>query len=449
MMARSGSPILPHMKILFIASYYPPYAPMAGTRIGKLTGYFHQHGHEVRVLGAANPALPPLLKPGVPDGQITYVDVDMRPGLLSRALRRLRGGGTPGEQSAGERPAGEAADAPAVHAPGLMHRLKETYREFATIPDTYTSWREPAIQAGMRLIGESKPDLLYASLPLHTGFLVAAELARRSGVPLVVEYRDLWVDHPYYSAPALRRLLERRMEKRAARTVAAYVTVTEGWRDFLQTERGRPTELILNGYDPNDFRAGPGPRFAPDDTLSIFYAGALYGEKRDPTPLFEALRRLGSQARSFRVLFHTDATEQIRARIAAFGLEDVVEAKGPVPQGEILAKEQTADILLLLRWDHPSEETVLAGKLFEYIGAGRPILSVGLETGEAARLIEDNGFGVVSKDPERIAGQLREWLAQHRAGGVPGLDRERAALFSRDRQFEKLERFLLNVVSPR
>lgn len=428
------------MNILFIASYYPPYAPMAGTRIGKLTGYFHDKGHEVRVLSAANPAMPPLLRPGIPEERITYVGLDLAPGLLTRAVRRLRrppaapaagGGGGGGEAAPAER-----------RAPGVIDRLRAIYRQAATIPDGYNGWQRPAVEAGMRLIAQARPDLLYASLPLHSGFLVAAELARRSGVPLVVEYRDLWVDHPYYSAPTWRRLIERRMERRAARQVRGYVTVTEGWRSFLESERRRPTALVLNGFDPADFEGRRAEPLAPEGILSLFYAGALYGEKRDPSPLFEALRRMGDEARAIRVLFHTDQVDDLTARVAAFGLDGIVEVRGPVPQAEVLAKEKAADVLLLLRWDHPSEETVLAGKLFEYIGAGRPILSVGLETGEAARLIEDNGFGLVSKDPDRIAAQLRLWLAQRREGSIPALDPARAARFSRDRQFEALEGFL-------
>jgi glycosyltransferase involved in cell wall biosynthesis len=435
------------MYILFIASYYPPYAPMAGTRIGKLTGYFHRKGHEVRVLGAANPAMPPLLRPGIPEERITYVGLDQAPGLLSGAAHRLRR--RHDVSDSGEATEGGKAGTAEPRAPGLLDRLRATYRQAATIPDGYNVWRRPAVEAGLRLIEEARPDLLYASLPQHSGFLVGADLARRTGVPLVVEYRDLWVDHPYYSAPAWRRLIETRMERRAARQVAAYVTVTEGWRDFLEGDRHRPTALVLNGFDPDDFTGEPAAPLAPEGTLSLFYAGALYGEKRDPSPLFEALRRMGDEARAIRVLFHTDATDSLEARVKTFGLEGIIEVCGPVPQAEVLAKEKAADVLLLLRWDHPSEETVLAGKLFEYIGAGRPILSVGLETGEAARLIEDNGFGLVSKDPDRIAAQLRLWLAQRRAGGVAALDPARASRFSRDRQFEALEGFLDGLLPAR
>ena len=66
-----------------------------------------------------------------------------------------------------------------------------------------------------------------------------------------------------------------------------------------------------------------------------------------------------------------------------------------------------ADVLLLLTWDNHLERGVLTGKLFEYIGASKPILSIGAINDDASRLITSNNFGVASNNPEVIYSFLK------------------------------------------
>jgi hypothetical protein len=65
--------------------------------------------------------------------------------------------------------------------------------------------------------------------------------------------------------------------------------------------------------------------------------------------------------------------------------------------------EASADILLLLNWNNPREKGVLTGKLFEYIAAERPILSMGLIDNEASKVIKKEGFGLSSNSEKEVA----------------------------------------------
>ena len=136
-------------------------------------------------------------------------------------------------------------------------------------------------------------------------------------------------------------------------------------------------------------------------------------------------------------------SSELERLVASYGVGQSVRVHAGVPQSEMLDLEAAVDALLLLRWDDPGEESVIAGKVFEYIGAGRPILSVGSVKGEVATIIRDNGFGVVTKDPAEIAETLRSWLAiKRREGRLPGLDAEPRLKFDRVIQFAKVEGFL-------
>jgi hypothetical protein len=116
-------------------------------------------------------------------------------------------------------------------------------------------------------------------------------------------------------------------------------------------------------------------------------------------------------------------------------LDDVVTQHGKVSHAESLRIQANADVLLLLLWNDPGEKGVLSGKVFEYIGAARPILMTGLEASAAGDLIRDNRLGVVSNDPSVIADALLGWVREKvDKGGVEGPDLSETSRFTRDGQ---------------
>ena len=103
-----------------------------------------------------------------------------------------------------------------------------------------------------------------------------------------------------------------------------------------------------------------------------------------------------------------------------------------------MAAQVDADVLLHLQWDDPKEAGTIGGKLFEYLGARRPVLCLGYEYGSVAQIVGERGAGIVANDPDIIARQLRRWLTEKRTGGVPALPDAAAAGLTRAEQFDKL-----------
>ncbi len=108
----------------------------------------------------------------------------------------------------------------------------------------------------------------------------------------------------------------------------------------------------------------------------------------------------------------------------------------------MLARQSEADILLLLQRDHSSDEGNVPAKVFEYLGALRPILLLGYEKGVLAGMIRERDAGLISNDPAIIAAQLEAWIAQLPAGGVPALPETARAGLSRAEQFAVYQAFL-------
>ncbi len=128
---------------------------------------------------------------------------------------------------------------------------------------------------------------------------------------------------------------------------------------------------------------------------------------------------------------------------ASWAVADRVVVHPHVPRAQAAAIQQRADVLLLMQWNDPREQGNLPGKLFEYLGARRPILGLGLEDGVPARIIRERAAGCFSNDPAQIAAQLAAWLdTKRRLGHLPPLPPEAAAGFTRAEQFATLERLL-------
>jgi hypothetical protein len=108
-----------------------------------------------------------------------------------------------------------------------------------------------------------------------------------------------------------------------------------------------------------------------------------------------------------------------------------------------MALQHAADVLLFLDWTDMQAEGVLTGKLFEYLGTGRPILSLGRrKDSEAAHLIAEAGCGVTLTADDEIENFLMRLLSSDRPPSVGSAARD---LFSRERQ----ARLLLEALTER
>lgn len=436
------------MRLLVLSWYFPPANTMGALRTGKLVKYLLGAGHDVRVVCARDLPFAQTLPLEAPAERVTYThwtDVNAPPKAVARWLHRLRGrGGPAGGDAPSPAPSPGAAAAPRRR--GLLNRLRAAYTDLLDRPDAYVGWY-PFARLGMAAALKGwRPDVVFATAPPFTVLLAASHIARRRGIPWVAEYRDRWYEDPYYPYPPARRERERRWEDRLLAGASGIVTVSEPWAEDYRARWGKPVEVVLNGFDPDDFPFEAERPRGEAGLLRIVYTGIIYAGRRDPTPLFEAIRLLGDEARHVRVEFYGPKPDTIEPLIARAGVGEHVVLKDPVPYRDALSLQRAADILLLLQWNDASEAGNCPGKLFEYIGARRPVLALGLEGGVPDTILDARGAGAVINDPARIAERLRQWIAEKReTGEIPDTPPEARAGLSRPEQYARLERFLLGI----
>lgn len=426
------------MRILLISYFFPPYNTIGAVRCSKTAKYLTKFGHEVRVITAKDQLWQPTLPLEIPPNQVintSWLNINYP---VEIAL-----GGRTQVAAKGYSPKGSLR--------GILKQMGWLYRTLLNFPDAYIGWFPYALSAASRLLEQWKPDAIYASALPFTAFLVADSLSRQYGIPWVAELRDLWVDNHYYkhyyNYPSWRQRIEEQLERRILSSATGLVTVSEPLASTLKAKYGKPTVVIFNGFDPGDY---PSPSVIPsrDNFIKIVYTGTIYEDRRDPYVLFQALQKLETLAEKVRVAFYGRYLGGISELSKQYGVEHLVEINEMVSYEESLRLQSEADILLLLLWNDPKERGVYTGKLFEYIGARRPILAIGYPDSVAAELIRDRHAGVVLNNPVHIAEQLQQWLAQKQQTGViPSLPEEVRIGLSREEQTKLLENFLIEILS--
>jgi glycosyltransferase involved in cell wall biosynthesis len=243
--------------------------------------------------------------------------------------------------------------------------------------------------------------------------------------------------------------LEQRLEHKVISTATGLVTVSKPLADTLKRKFGKPTEVILNGFDAVDYPILP-EMHGRDDTLRIVYTGMIYVDRQSPAPLFDALQQMGEKAEKVRVVFYGDSRKLVQELASSFGVLHLVENNESVPHRDALIAQSEADILLHLLWNDPTQPGVYNAKVFEYLGARRPILAVGYKGNVTAQLIQERGAGVALDDPVAIASQLEQWIGQKQlTGKIPALDPSLSTGLSREEQTKKLETFLRQCLDKR
>lgn len=292
--------------------------------------------------------------------------------------------------------------------------------EIFNYPDSSKGWKPFAVRAGSELIQKEDIDAIISSSSPVTSHLIAKELKIKHEIPWVADLRDLWSqNHNYYYGP-LRRLADRRLELKTLQVADALVTVSEPWSEKLRAlHKGKTTYVITNGFDPEEMDK---VQFGLTSKFTITYTGSVYSGKQDPSKLFAALQALISDGtmkpNEIEVRFYGFKENWLAIKIEEYGLSAIAKQYGTVPRQISFEKQRESQVLLLLDWNDPREKGCYPLKLFEYLGAKRPIIAVGGSGDNVVReLINETNAGMGSSEIEEIKGIVKNLYLEYKHKG--------------------------------
>ena len=99
----------------------------------------------------------------------------------------------------------------------------------------------------------------------------------------------------------------------------------------------------------------------------------------------------------------------LSSAVQRLGLGDVVELHSGISHEEALARQRESQQLLLICWSNLTDAPAftIPAKLFEYLAARRPILSIGQEGGGVAEILRTTGAGQHVDSPDSLRSFLK------------------------------------------
>lgn len=299
----------------------------------------------------------------------------------------------------------------------LSRGYRNYIRKMISIPDTCNFWVPFGILTGLHAVRKEKVDVIFSTSPPASAHLVAYVLSKITGLPLVVDLRDLWTQNESYELkdlPRAGRRFDRYLEKAVFRRARAIITTTDTFGDMVRESNPfvnrAAIRTITNGLDPDDFAGIKFPK-AKNYRFTILHLGSLYGY-RDPGFFLGAVRRWlerNPEVRDKASINFIGNTPGFEKLVEAERLTDVVSFVRHIPHGEVLQKLWEADLLLLILGFNDSVRGVIPAKLFEYVSTGQPILGL-VPKGEAERIINrcQNGKAITNPDAEEMCSFLND-----------------------------------------
>lgn len=273
-----------------------------------------------------------------------------------------------------------------------------SYRLFPQIDGGFKNALTDARYA-IQLLAKDPPDIVLASGPPFHVFLAAYFVAKRFGVPLVLDYRDEWTECPFdfVSKGNQDRFWERRCL--AAATAVLFTTQSHLEHQLAQFAelKKEKAHLIPNGWESDDFLINDNQndiqKSANNGILNLAHIGNLASHTL-PDDFLKALAELLTNEPEWQkriiVNFIGRRSPAATSVLDSFPYRDNLKLINHVGKREANRLMQEADVLLLIA--APELERYLPGKLFDYVAAHRPILIFG-SPGESSRVLEKIGVG--------------------------------------------------------
>lgn len=419
-------------KVLIITYYWPPSGGSGVQRWLQMSKYLPENGWQPVVYTAENAEYPvedlSLEKDVAPETVVIRQPVREPYNLYKRFI---------GIKKESRIKAGFLSD---TKKPSLKENVARWIRGNFFIPDARCGWIKPSVKYLTKYLSDNHIDVVVSTGPPHSMHLIALELHEKTGIPWVADFRDPWTEIDFYDDLKLTRRADckhHRLEQQVLTKADRVVSVGWGMASSFEKIRGKAVDIIPNGYD-SEGKKFP-QRYALTEKFTITHIGIITPSRNMET-LWRALSDLTETDKSFseklsiRLIGSVD--NSVRTSLKRFNLLPFTTLIKDMPHDDVIAEQCSSRVLLLLINRTLHSRNILTGKLYEYLYAGRPIMAIGPEDGDAARVINDCNAGVVADydNLEKIKSEIMKLFMMYKENKPFVTDRVSIERYSRKNQ---------------
>jgi glycosyltransferase involved in cell wall biosynthesis len=421
-------------KVLVIAYYFPPMGLSGVQRTLKFTKYLKNYNWDVTVLTT---------------GATGYFAHDFS------MLKEAEESGVKIIRTAGKDINSLLAKKGTIKMPSeIIRKLYSRISSMLFIPDNKISWSKMALKKGREILREEKFDVIFVSGPPFSSFETGRKLKREFGIPLVTDYRDLWVGNQFmlYQTP-IHKMIHKKFEYRCLKAADKIITINRRLKEeiiknykFLSFE---DVYIIPHGFDPADFDK-PIVSHKTNDKLWIAYSGLFY-EFITPKYFLKAFKKLSVErpdiAQNIELHFIGLLRNENRKLIKKLDLQEYVKEYGYIDHNQTIIKIMSSDVLWLMIGRGKNTDTVSGSKLYEYFGTRKPVIA-SVPEGSARIAAEEYKASFITEpeDIEAIKNTLIKIYELYRKKELPLPDEDFILRHRRDFLTEQLSKQFLFLV---
>ncbi len=433
-------------RVLIITYYWPPSGGSGVQRWLKMSKYLPENGWQP-VIYTAKDAEYPVEDPSLEQDVAPEAEVIRRPIVEPYNFYKKFLGMKKGEKvKAGFINEGAKKS-------GWKENLSVWLRGNLFIPDARCWWVKPSVRFLKRYLKEHPVDAMISTGPPHSMHLIAKALHKKFNIPWVADFRDPWTDIDFYKDLKLTRCADKKHHRLEYQVLTeATKVVTVGWdcAKGLESHGAKDVEVITNGYD--DFGKiclntdeNPSLRDHKSLPFTMSHIGII-SENRNPEMFWQAISELVDKNLKIRLIGQVD--NSVVESIKHNDIEKYVEIIPYIPHNQVIEEQANSDVLLLFVNNTPNAKGILTGKIFEYMASGRPILCIGPEDGDSARILNETQTGITVdfNDKEKMKSIILEFLAKYQENQLITKRNETVGKYSRRNLTKEFVKILNGII---
>ncbi len=422
------------LKVLVIAYYFPPMGLSGVQRTLKFVKYLKNYNWEPTVITTGN---------------VAYFahDKSLQQELEDSQVKVIRVGG--------KEPNSLLSKYGTVKLPSeIIRKTLSRLSQVFFLPDNKISWAKQAYKKCIEIVSTEQFDCVFISGPPFSAFDVFSRIKKDYQIPLVLDYRDLWVDNQFsfYITP-FHRVIHKRKEYKALKAADKIIVTNRRIKEKLISSNKflsfDDVYIIPHGFDPEDMSKVTMIK-KPNDKLFITYAGLFY-EYITPKYFLQAFKNLllesPSIAENIRLAFVGFLRKENQKLIRDLKLESYVVEFGYLNHLETIQKLFMSDVLWIMTGRGKSSDTISSGKLYEYFGTRKPIIACFPEGALKSAVSEYKAAFITEPDNiDEIKNTMLNVYRLFKDGNLPKPDDDFIENFRRDLLTEQLAKQFNNIL---